>query len=66
MNIDIENKEQLEKWGQEADSLFFGINLRDLDRDGLLAVIGNLVEESRRNKKFHKEHIDLLKMCRKL
>ena len=57
MNIDIENKEQLEKWKQDAEgSSFFGYNLKELDRDGLLAVIGYLNEEGRKFEKLYYEH----------
>ena len=65
MNIDIENKDQLEKWKTEAEgSSFFGYSLKELDRDGLLAIIGHLVEESSRNTKFNQEYTEFLKTCR--
>ena len=57
MNIDIDNKEQLEKWKQDAEgSSFYGIVLKDLDRDGLLAVIGYLNEEGRKFEKLYCSH----------
>ena len=61
MNIDIDNKEQLEKWKQDAEgSSFYGIVLKDLDRDGLLAVIGHLNEEGKRFEKLYYERNKLL------
>ena len=57
MNIDIDNKEQLEKWKQDAEgSSFYEIVLKDLDRDGLLAVIGYLNEESNKYEKLYYKH----------
>jgi len=60
MNIDIEDKEKLGKWKKHAEgSSFFGIVLKDLDRDGLLAVIGHLSEECNRFQKLYYEHDEL-------
>ena len=65
MNIDIENKEQLEKWKTDAkNSSFFGYCLKDFDRDALLSVIGCQVEEGRKDHASHQKHVDILNLCR--
>lgn len=66
MNINIEDKAQLEKWKQNAEkSSFFGIKLEGLDRDALLSVIGCLSEESKDKELNHKQDIDFFRMCSK-
>jgi len=64
MNIDIENKDQLYKWKKDAEeSSFFGIKVKELDRDALLSVIGNISEESKLAKNGYENHIGFLEMC---